>query len=383
MEKKFRIGFVSGDILDVGGVETHLLAIFNSLGCSAFQPVLIAPASANFAKNVQEAGTEFIYWANESQSFLGQILFLYRIFKKQRLSFIHIHSPGVTIGARISAWAAGIESLLTVHLHPRDYFGTRTAMQRLKWVVYSLFNCLENILLKGMSIYVSGRAFENDVLLRCVNRNSALVIPNGVAPVAGYLAKHIQPEVGFREEDTKDRLVLCFVGRLEDQKGIDVLLRSVFTLQKSVLDSLELWVIGSGSRKASYEALTEKLGLAGKVHFWGQQHCVGDFLCRADMFVLPSNHEGMSISLLEALAYGLPCIVTEAGENSALVKNGVNGFVVSVGDVAGISKAITILAGDAGLRRMMGDASRLVAREFSLDEMLAKTMQVYQQTIAS
>src|SRR5206468_3399114 len=86
---------------------------------------------------------------------------------------------------------------------------------------------------------------------------------------------------------------------------------------------------------------------------------------QADIFVLPSQDEGMSIALLEAMASQLPVVVTDVGGTAELVQDGVNGHVVPWADVSVLTEALTKLVRDERVRRQMGKESLRVAKQFS------------------
>jgi hypothetical protein len=113
-----RIGFLSSDVLDFGGVETHLLSIFQLLDHSQFECVLIAPASKAFSRRVEAVGANYVNWQPQNATNLGIIHFLYETLLVQGVSLLHIHSPGVSIAGRIAAKMAKIPTLLSVHLEP-------------------------------------------------------------------------------------------------------------------------------------------------------------------------------------------------------------------------------------------------------------------------
>ena len=98
----------------------------------------------------------------------------------------------------------------------------------------------------------------------------------------------------------------------------------------------------------------------------------------ADMAVLPSFKEGFSNALIEAMAAGLPCVVTPVGECPILVTAGENGFVAPVGDDGRLAEVLRLLVSDPAMRRRMGDASRKrVARVGDAEQAAARVQQVY------
>ena len=123
------------------------------------------------------------------------------------------------------------------------------------------------------------------------------------------------------------------------------------------------------------------LGLAAQVEFlgWVAGEAKQAQLAQADVFVLPSYNEGLPVSLLEAMAYGVPVISTRVGGIPELVRDGIDGFLIEPGDRAALEDRLRRLAEDARLRQTMGDAARAdIARRFDVARMVADTHAVYE-----
>jgi phosphatidylinositol alpha-1,6-mannosyltransferase len=183
------------------------------------------------------------------------------------------------------------------------------------------------------------------------------IIPNGVNPrvFRPADAPHQSAEVN----------ILC-VGRLIERKGQHVLLRAFARLRGRPGRPIRLTLVGTGDAERSLRLLAADLGIADLVSFAGfvPRDSMPDVYRKADIFALPSQSEGMSVALLEAMASGLPVIVTDTGGTGELVQNGVNGFVIPWGDETSLSDSIGDLVGDAELRRRMGFNSRTKSADF-------------------
>jgi phosphatidyl-myo-inositol dimannoside synthase len=169
----------------------------------------------------------------------------------------------------------------------------------------------------------------------------------------------------FYPSDARDQSIsiLC-VGRLIERKGQQHLLRSFANLREQLPDrELQLTLVGTGDAEATLKRQAGELGIIDHVVFKGfvAREDMPDVYRRADLFVLPSQSEGMSIALLEALASGLPVVVTSTGGTEELVTQGENGLVVDWADVNGLTLALGRLVEDRALRSRMGAASRSVA----------------------
>ena len=140
------------------------------------------------------------------------------------------------------------------------------------------------------------------------------------------------------------------VARLAEGKNIDALIRAT-ALVCGQIPQFRLRIVGDGPCRPSLEALTVELGLDGHVAFTGEADDVPQQLQQASMFLLPSLSEGVSLSLLEAMATGLPVVATRVGGNLEVVQEGETGFLVPVREPASFAQAISRLTTDPELVR--------------------------------
>jgi phosphatidyl-myo-inositol dimannoside synthase len=182
---------------------------------------------------------------------------------------------------------------------------------------------------------------------------SCLLIPNGV-DVSAFKSNQAMTEASTLR-------ILC-VGRLIERKGQHHLIEAVKRLTDEEID-VRLDLVGTGDTRPANEAQAARLGLADRVRFLGyvQREEIAEYYAAAHVFVLPSYNEGMSVALLEAMAAGLPVIVTPTGGTAELVSSGLNGFIVNWGDVDDLARHLRKLAHDRSLVRQMGKESRIRA----------------------
>lgn len=174
-----------------------------------------------------------------------------------------------------------------------------------------------------------------------------------------------------------DKVVIGTVGRLDPVKDQMGVLEAFAQLQYGGT-SLALVIIGDGPCRESLEARARRPDVAGRVHLLGERDHVPVLLNGLDVFVLPSLAEGISNTILEAMATGLPVIATWTGGNPELVKEGVTGTLVPVGDPSALARALWTYASDPHLRALHGKAGRQRAvEEFPLERMAARYRDLY------
>ena len=167
-------------------------------------------------------------------------------------------------------------------------------------------------------------------------------------------------------------LRLLFLGRLVAEKGIFELIDAMHALRDDPsLSGATLTVAGSGPASEELARRVERLGLEARVRLVGpvQGATKSELLRESDVLVLPSYHEGLPYSVLEALASGLPVIATRVGGIPDLVTDGVHGFLVEPRSVEDLARAVRTIARDAALRERMS-ARCVAAREhYSLERL--------------
>ena len=154
------------------------------------------------------------------------------------------------------------------------------------------------------------------------------------------------------------------IGRLERQKGFDLLLHA-FRVVRQEHPAAELWIVGEGSERHRLQDLAERLGLTPHVRFLGWLPDVWEVLADADVFVLSSRYEGFPNALLEAMACGVACAAFDCPSGPGdIVRHEVDGLLVPAGSVAGLAAAMANLLADERLRRRLGTAARAVTDRF-------------------
>lgn len=172
-----------------------------------------------------------------------------------------------------------------------------------------------------------------------------------------------------------------FAGRLSEEKGLDVLLRAWARLCPTHSEA-HLVILGSGGRFRNVEEdlrqLCQSLQLEERVHFLGHVSNVMDYLLAADLFVLPTRAEGMSNSLVEAMAAGVPIVTTDIPANLDLVEHERNALLTEPGDDQGLAAAILRILKDDALALRLAQAARQEAeRNLSLETMVDRYLNIY------
>jgi glycosyltransferase involved in cell wall biosynthesis len=165
------------------------------------------------------------------------------------------------------------------------------------------------------------------------------------------------------------------VGRLVDQKRVDWLIRAWRAVAREGVQA-RLWIVGDGPERAGLERLSEEFGLGGQIRFLGEQKNGWAFLAAADIAVMTTAYEGLGNVVPEALAAGVPVVVSDADGPRDVVTEGREGFLVPPGDIAGMAARILQLARDPELRARMGLEGKRKAEEFDGNRILRQYVSV-------
>jgi glycosyltransferase involved in cell wall biosynthesis len=173
--------------------------------------------------------------------------------------------------------------------------------------------------------------------------------------------------------------VVLFVGRLVKEKGLDRLLRVWASLPGH--ETMLLLIVGDGPLREDLESQAKKLRLFPSVRFLGHQAEVSKFYSIADLFVLPSKTEGMSNSLLEAMAAGLPVVASKVGGNKDVIEDQQSGFLVDWEDTTLCAEMLLTLLSDTELRQRMGNAARRQVSAFAMSGVAERYHNLYQAVL--
>ncbi len=179
----------------------------------------------------------------------------------------------------------------------------------------------------------------------------------------------------------RDQFQAVFTGRLHDQKQVDVLIRAWPAVRR--IAPARLMIVGDGPLREDLIQLRDSLGMTpDEVHFTGRLDDPSDVLKASDLFVLPSRAEGMSNSLLEAMATGLPCVVSAIGGNVDLIQPELTGRLVADSSPEAWAEAILGVYRNPEAARRWGRSARgKVEREYSIDAVVDRNVMLYRRLI--
>jgi glycosyltransferase involved in cell wall biosynthesis len=290
---------------------------------------------------------------------------LTRLLRRVRPDVVHLNSSKAGVLGRIAASAARVP-VRVFTAHGWAFKATTGAAAR----VYTLADravCP----LTTMIVCVSQTELEAGLAARVCVRERTTVIPNAVDVSA----------LPTRSQGVSEPVEIVSVGRLAAPKDFSTLLAALALLPAG---RARLTVLGDGPLRPALEEQVAELGLAGDVVLAGEAADVRPYLDRADLFVLSSTSEGMPISVLEAMAAGLPVVASAVGGLHEIVVDGATGFLVPPSQPQALADALGRLVEDAGLRGRLGAGGRQRAEDdFSLARWRAAHLDLYASLLAA
>lgn len=314
---------------------------------------------------------------------LKELFFLYALQRyllqkgREKIDIVHIHQ------AHAHAWAAvraakrlGRPSIVKCG-NAGERFDLRILSKR-----WPYGNRMVKDLVCHTSCFIAlTSAIEDELRDWGVKKDQIVSIPNGVEPI---LAPH---NIDFQRQRSllglpPARKILLTVGSFHPKKDHATLFRALQHISSSHRPYLVL--IGDGPLREEFVLQTRSLGLENDVLFVGQipSEKVREYLSCADLFVLPSRTEGLSNALLEAMAHGLPCLVSDIPGNRAVIDHQHNGWLFPIGDDETLGAKIQSLLSDPALCASLGkNAQATIANRFSIDLITEKYLTLYQRII--
>ena len=363
----------------VGGLENGVVNLINHLPASRFRHAVVAltECAPDFCQRVLPGDVRFISLHKPPGHGVKLYPALYRLFCTLRPAIVHTRNLAA-LEAVVPAWAAGVP----VRVHGEhgwdvsDPDGTRRR-----------FRVMRRVYRPFVTHYIALSNHLQSYLTSCVG-----VTPGRVARICnGVDTLRFRPSPGGREALSGSPFrdaglcVIGTVGRLQAIKDPVNLVRAFALLvQREPLRSqrMRLMMVGDGPLRAEVEREIARTGIGERVWLVGERREVPEAMRAMDVFVLPSRAEGISNTILEAMASGLPVIATRVGGNPELVSDGETGMLVPAADSAALADALMRYLADDGLARAHGRAGRQRAeKEFSIDGMVARYATLYESLL--
>jgi len=346
----------------VGGMEVGITKLVNALDRTRVTSSICSCCPGDSLKNRLDAEIPLFELNRKPGNDPKLVVELYRLLKRERPHVLHTHRWATLCEGLIAARLAGVPFVVhgehgTLETRRHNAFVQRTIWKRVDQVL-----SVSSRLAERMAREISYPLDRIKVIRNGVDTNRFR--PRNPAPV--------RQELGL----SPDALVIGAVGRLVPVKDYPTLLRALVRLRDRGI-AFQSIIAGTGRLRDELTALAISLGLSN-VRFLGNRDDIEHLLPAFDVFVLSSSSEGLSNTIQEAMAAGLPVVATRVGGADELVDEPHTGLLVPPGDPGAMADAIGSLAEDPARRNNMGVAARRRAEAvFALDVMIREYERLY------
>ena len=357
--------------LNRGGTEQLLLNAAPFLVESKFdyEIAYLLRSTVTMRDLLRDAGLT-LHCLDAEQGRLAWTSRLRTLVRHRSIDLIHTHSPYPAAVARSVITASPAPRFVHTEHAPWDSYHRATY-----WA--NLLTFWRNAHVFAVSRYVLD-SISYPKLLRPLRKPPAEVLYQGLRD-AGSPVEHrngVRDELGI----ASDAPVVGVVANFTPQKAHRFVLDAVASV-RAVLPDVRLVLVGNGPLEGDIRRYASERGLDDTVVFAGYRTDAPRIASAFDVFALSSMQEGLSIALIEGMANGIPAVVTDVGGLPEVVRSGREGFVVARQNPSEMASALTRLLRDVSLRRGMGEAARVRARDFDIRRTVDRTEDVYRSLI--
>ncbi len=351
---------VIGD-LSIGGAERMFVNLCNALDVDKVIVVLVGEAAAMPSlRDDLHADVEVRTLRVRQRSWIRDVWKLSRLFREAGCDVVHTHMFWSNLYGSLAARLADVPVIVTAE-HGRNEW-------KKKWQKWAEANVISRY--ADIRLCVSQDILERRRDVDGVPGDLLELVPNGT----------IVPPLIDRNKSAN---LIGSVGRLVDAKDYPTLVRAIGILSRRGSDTT-LEIVGEGPERSKIEETIRQEGVDARITLVGSQTNVNDWLARWSIFVSSSIREGQPVALLEAMAAGLPCVVTAVGGVPDTLTHGVEGIVVSPQSPEELATSIEELLDNVERRENYGRAARdRVTRDFSIESLASKCRAIYASALES
>lgn len=365
--RHFRIfGHYDFEVLLELGHEVHIAANFNE-SIDHFDDTRVIKHQIDFARNPYSKGNIKAY--NQ----------LKRLFNEVNFDLIHTQSPAGGAVTRLAARAIrkkGTKVIYTAH----GFHFFKGAPKKNWFIYYTIEKILSNW--TDIIITINNEDYENakqKLNAKEVKHVHGVGIDlNKFLPQTIDRKNELRKKYSFNEND----FILTYVGELSYRKQQDLIIKSAATLKNNI-PNLKILLAGVGALEKEYKEMVKDLELENIVYFLGYRNDVPNLMMLSDISVSASRQEGLPVNVMEAMATGLPLVVTNCRGNKDLVRDGINGNVIEVDDYNGFSKAIINLYNSKKTREKYKEKNLELIKVYSLENIVVEMMGIYCESLTS
>ncbi len=362
----------------MGGLENGLVNLINQIPADKYRHAIIClKQSSDFSQRIQRKDVQIIELNKREGQDWSSFLKLYKVLKQIRPDIVHTRNLA-TLEYQIIACLCGVKG--RVHgehgWEVYDPDGTNTKYQWLRKLLNPFVKCFIPLSVH-LELYLTETVG--------ISSNKIYRICNGVDTSKFYPLTNQKKSLPNYPLDFNDKIIIGTVGRMHGVKDQITLVNAFIKLMKDnpgLVNKIILIIIGDGPLKVKAEKLLTNNHLENCSWLPGKRDDIAEILRCLDIFVLPSQAEGISNTILEAMSTGLPVVATRVGGNPELIKDGLTGSLVEKENAPAMAASLFKYVDDPSTRKQQGNNAREhIMKEFSLQGMVQNYLKVYDSLI--
>lgn len=388
-DKKIKIVYMIGK-LDVGGAERQLIELVKGLNKSRFEPIVytmstternvLAPELEKQNVVIKPFSIRFkgkpIIYPSSIYTILRQLSKVFFEFKKDRPHIFHGYLFWAYIFGALNAKLAGVPIIITSRrsLHTSKTARKKKLYDLLEWIVNRMTD----------RVIANSRAVIDDTIrMEKIPNEMISCVYNGVYMCDEPLSDEKRAKYLSNWKRSEDEVLIGVVSNLIIYKGHDYLLKAIPLIKERTKKPFRIVLIGrDANNRENLDRIVEDLGIEDDVVFAGSIPRAQRFMPLFDIAALPSLEEGFSNTVIESMATGLPIVATNVGGNPEAVVDAETGFIVPSKDPGAMAEKLALLIEDEEMRKRMGRAaSARVSCEFTMDKMVERTQEIYEEIL--
>jgi sugar transferase (PEP-CTERM/EpsH1 system associated) len=360
---------------DIGGLENGVVNLINRLPESSWRHAVLSltEVSMDFSQRVQRKDVQYLSLQKPPSHLIKLYPRLVRLFRELAPAIVHTRNLAA-LEAAVPAWVVGVPARIHGE-HGRDASDPDGMRRRYQWVrrAYSPFVSRYVALSKDLERYLHDRVG--------IGAERIVQLYNGVDSARFRPSDRARSAIEGCPFGAPEHWLVGTVGRMDRVKDQSNLARA-FVLavrtNREAMTRMRLVIVGDGELRAEIERVLDVGGVRELAWLAGERSDIPEILRGLDCFVLPSRAEGVSNTILEAMASGLPVIATRVGGNSELIEAGLTGKLAPAEDPPALAEAMLDYFANPVLARRHGRAGRnRVERSFSLERMVDSYHDLY------
>ena len=355
--------------LKTGGLENGLVNLINRLPEETFRHSIICLTDYDdFAARINRQDVEIVSLHKKQGQDFGLFLNVYKTLKRLQPDIVHTRNM-TAIEMQFPALFAGVKTRLHGE-HGWDISDPQGRNKKYQW----LRKMCNLVIHRFIPLSQELEHYLTDVIH--VPPKKITRICNGVDATRFVVSK--KEHKGLLPANAKNAVVIGYVGRMEAIKNPQNLAKAFIQLHKKQTKKVFLVMVGDGSEREGVTNVLTEHQLNNQSWLPGDCSNVAELMQQFDIFCLPSNAEGISNTLLEAMASGLPVVATNVGGNADIAVEGETALLVHSGDSTALADALTRYVDDESLRQAHGQAGRLrIEKKLSLEQMVLNYKTLY------